>query len=199
MRRDAPMGNRCIKYLQGLWAGLRSAAPVQEPSQVLQKWPAAERPNAYSPATWPDEECSPRLENKLLPPLPVLGVNAPLPLAQRRPLHVMPLAEKARHRIKSWSEDQIDFLQEENRKLRQEILRRKRAEPDSREAVALLQQQNARLLDEIKRQDGKVAQIAESVAAAFQEFKDQEWRVLEKQQTRGKPIIDKIIHIYSDL
>ena len=192
------MGNRCIEYLQGLWAGLRSATPTQEPSQALQKWPAAERP-AYSPATWPDEECSPRLGDKLLPPLPVLGVSPPLPLAQRRPLRVAPPAERTWHRIKSWSEDQIDFLQEENKRLRYQISRQNRAESESREAVALLQRQNACYLNEIRRQSEKVAELVESVAAVFQEFKDQEWGASKKQQTDVGPTIDEIIHIYSDL
>ncbi|CAJ2508760.1 Uu.00g137860.m01.CDS01 [Anthostomella pinea] len=126
----------------------------------------------------PDPNAAAPPRDKPLPVLPVLGATPPLPL---------------------WSEDQINALQSENKKLRQHILKHRRRESENHETIALLTQQNVCYLQEIERQDNKVTRIAGFVAATFEEYKHSRWSSSEEHRISTHTTIDDMIRIYSEL
>lgn len=83
--------------------------------------------------------------------------------------------------------------------MRRQIFKQRRKEAQSDETIAFLEQQNAHYFQEIQRQNEKITQIAESVAAAFREYKDHEWSRSKDKHTGGEPTIEEVIQIYSSL
>ncbi|KAK0627167.1 hypothetical protein B0T14DRAFT_511940 [Immersiella caudata] len=114
---------------------------------------------------------------KPLPKLP--GDHAPLaPLAARR-FHAearLPPTKKPPKRAISWSEDQINRLQQDNRELRQKILEQKRVDMEKDQTIAFLKQQNAQYGREIDRKH-EMAQFANSIIVAVRDFQQaQPWQ-----------------------
>ncbi|CAJ2505635.1 Uu.00g130290.m01.CDS01 [Anthostomella pinea] len=148
----------------------------------------------------PDPNAAAPPRDKPPPALPVLGATPPLPLSQRRVLQpIQEATHNPAERGISWSEDQINALQSENKKLRQHILKHRRRESENHETIALLTQQNVCYLQEIERQDDKVTRIAGFVAAAFEEYKHSRWSGSKEHRISAHTTIDDMIRIYSEL
>lgn len=93
-------------------------------------------------------------------PLPPLSPKyesprAPPPLANRTYLD-----NSSKHRPITWSEDQINILQEENRKLRRQILAQKRVENDKDRIISMLRQHNRQANQELNRQNEAISRLA---------------------------------------
>jgi hypothetical protein len=104
---------------------------------------------------------------KLLPVLPQEPPAPPLPLAQRRlRAETRPSPKK---RAISWSEEQINKLQRDNKELRQKILDQKRLDVEKDQTISHLRQQNAHFIRQIERQTD-MTQFANNIIVAVQDF-----------------------------
>jgi hypothetical protein len=113
-------------------------------------------------------DMSPRIDHKALPMPPQEEVPLPpLPLAQRRLLEARG-GSKPTKRL-SWSEQQINRLQMDNRELRQKIIDQKRIDLEKDNTITLLREQNARYIREIDRQS-EATRFADSIIVAVQDF-----------------------------
>jgi hypothetical protein len=155
----------------------------------------------------------PPAQYKTLPILPLGEPAPPLPLATRRYRAETrpPLVKKSPKRAISWSEDQINRLQQDNRDLRQKILEQKRTDLEKDQTIAFLTQQNAQYRQEIDR-NNDVSQFANTVIVAVQEFQQAQSRqsanssnygdaprgVSRDSNTIGDALSD-IIKIYSQI
>jgi hypothetical protein len=124
--------------------------------------------------------------------------QAPLPLAQRQYLDHS--ARKLRVRPLTWSETQINNLQEENRKLRNEIISQKRVESDKNHAISMLRQLNSRANRELNRQNEALAQLA-NMAVAIQSHHEvpHPQRLSTRSPSLDHGALDEVIQIYSNL
>lgn len=113
-------------------------------------------------------------------PLPLLPPGEPAPppplaarrfRAEARP----PPTKKPPKRAISWSEDQINRLQQDNRELRQKIIEQKRVDLEKDQTIAFLKQQNAQYGREIDRKH-EMAQFANSIIVAVQDFQQAQSR-----------------------
>ncbi|KAI0410692.1 hypothetical protein F5X98DRAFT_381514 [Xylaria grammica] len=108
---------------------------------------------------------------------------------------------KGAERITSWSEDQINALRGENSKLRDQVRKHKRRESADRQTLEFLVQQNDHYLQEIERQDQEIADMAECVAAVFEEFRRRGWSDLGERRSaaNSNTEVDEMIRMYYDL
>ncbi|CAJ2505627.1 Uu.00g130210.m01.CDS01 [Anthostomella pinea] len=191
------MGNKWVELVYDLCAR-RGKVSQSPPAQQLSE--TADRPEIVITRMLPGKRVAAPLHDKPLPTLPVLCATPPLPLSQRRMLQP---SREAVHdppqRGISWSEDQINALQSENKKLRQHILRHRRKESENHETIALLTQQNVCYLREIEQQDEKVTRIAAFVATTFEEYKHSRWSRPKEPRASYHTTISDIIGIYSEL
>ena len=93
--------------------------------------------------------------------------RAPPPLAERQYLEDHPSSPRMNPRRITWSEDQINRLQEENRTLRSQIISQKRVVADKNHTIGLLRQQNTKINKELSRQNEALTQLA-NMAVAIQ-------------------------------
>lgn len=145
-----------------------------------------------------------RIMNKPLPPSPlsvepVYMPQAPPPLVERRYLGERPASLNLRQRPISWSEDQINTLQEENRKLRRQIISQKRIDADKDRIIATLRQQNCQINLELGRQHKALTKLA-SMAVAIQSSGH---LPLSRPESASESLdhgaIDEIVQFYSNL
>ena len=124
--------------------------------------------------------------------------QAPPPLAQRQYLDHP--ARKVRPRPVTWSETQINNLQEENRKLRSEIISQKRVDADKDHIISMLRQPNSRANRELNRQNEALAQLA-NMAVAIQSRNEVRYirRPSGKTPSLDHGALDEVIQIYSNL
>ncbi|KAI3331118.1 hypothetical protein F4824DRAFT_458040 [Ustulina deusta] len=133
-----------------------------------------------TPLFW---DMHPPVQDKTLPMLPPGDPAPPLRLADRRgrletrsPAETRPPAtKKPPKRAISWSEDQINRLQKDNRELRQKILDQKRTDVEKDETIAFLTQQNAQYRQEIDRRTD-MTQFANNIIVAVQDFQEAQSR-----------------------
>ena len=145
--------------------------------------------------------------------LPPGEPTPPLPLAARRYRAETrpPLVKRSPKRAISWSEDQINRLQQDNRDLRQKILDQKRTDVEKDQTIASLTRQNDQYRQEIDRIHD-VSQFANTVIVAVQEFQQAQSRqsanssnygdapkgVSVESNTIGDALSD-IIRVYSQI
>jgi hypothetical protein len=138
---------------------------------------------------------------KTLPQLPnIVNGTAPAPLKARRFIagDVRPDPVRKPRRPLSWSEEQINMLQRENKELRQHIINQRRREVEKDQAMATLQQENA----SHARVDDLVDQFANAISVALEELREGRKRLTDNPQLdrRGShkqnDSIDEIINIY---
>lgn len=107
---------------------------------------------------------------KTLPTLPSGDPAPPLPIAERRyRSDTRQPPKKTPVRALSWSEDQINKLQQDNRDLRQKVITQKRIDVGKDQTIAALRQQNAQYKQELN-QKNDVTQFANSIVVAVQDF-----------------------------
>jgi hypothetical protein len=138
---------------------------------------------------------------KTLPQLPhVVNGTAPAPLKARKFIagDVRPDPVRKPRRPLSWSEEQINMLQRENKELRQHIMNQRRREVEKDQAMAALQQQNANYA----RVDDLVDQLANAVGVALEELRENRKRLADNPQFENggsykeEDSVDEIIKIY---
>ena len=138
---------------------------------------------------------------KTLPRLPnVVNGTTPAPLKARKFIagDVRPDPVRKPRRPLTWSEEQINMLQRENKELRQHIMDQKRREIEKDQAMATLQKQNA----SYARVDDLVDQFANAMGVALEELREGRKRLTGNPQfdKRGSHkqdnSIDEIINIY---
>ena len=124
--------------------------------------------------------------------------QAPPPLAERRYYRYHPPITRPQERIISWSEEQINTLQEDNRKLRQEIINQKKMDSDRDHIIAMLRQQNYQSTEELRRQNEALIQHT-NMAVAIQNPKHLPLHRLAPSPSGSSDcgIIDDIIEIYN--
>lgn len=125
--------------------------------------------------------------------------RAPPPLAQRQ-YHNHPASPKVRSRPLTWSEVQINNLQEENRKLRSQIISQKRVDADKDHIISMLRQHNSRANRELNRQNEALTRLAD-MAVAIRSCKDLPHTGLpsERSTSLDHGALDEVIRIYSNL
>ncbi|KAF3768217.1 hypothetical protein M406DRAFT_75516 [Cryphonectria parasitica EP155] len=129
-------------------------------------------------------------------PLPMTPLPPPSPLHSRRYLDLRtPPPSRPTKRALSWSEEQINTLQDENRKLRQQIIEQKRLNLEREQAIARLRQKTTTDKQKLNEQEDLIKQIANTVNVAFQDCQDKLSRGVYPYESRGT--IDEIIQIYS--
>lgn len=146
----------------------------------------------------------PQIIGKPLPMPPVsteqrFMPRAPPPLAQRQYLN-HPASPKVRSRPLTWSEDQINNLQEENQKLRSQIISQKRVDADKDHIISMLRQLNSQANRELNRQNEALARLAD-MAVAIRSCKDLPYTGLpsERSTSLDHGALDEVIQIYSNL
>lgn len=124
--------------------------------------------------------------------------QAPPPLAQRQYLDQP--AQKPRLRPLTWSETQINNLQEENRKLRSEIISQKRVEADKSHIITMLRQLNSQANRQLQRQNEALAQLA-NMAVTIQSRNEVPYIRPPSRQAPSLDhgALDEVIQIYSNL
>jgi hypothetical protein len=135
-------------------------------------------------------------------PLPLTPLPPPLPppppLAKRKFLGMeSPAPLKPAKRSLSWSEDQINTLQDENRRLRQQIIEQKRLNLENGETISHLRQENVQYDRKLCQQKEMVKQIANTIIVAFQDYDELVSRGIQTRKTEGT--IEEFIQIYKDL
>lgn len=146
-----------------------------------------------------------RIMEKPLPPLPMsrdfgFMPQAPPPLAQRQYLVHRPASLKLKPRPLTWSEDQINNLQEENRKLRSQIICQKRTDADNDHMISMLRQCNCQLNKELSRQNEALMRLANmAVAIRTSTYLAFNRPPSESSASLDHGTIDEIIQIYSEL
>ncbi len=150
----------------GCLLAIRKLLAIRSPGGDPQR--EGEGRRSSTPTFW---DMHPPAQYKNLPMLPPDEPAPPLPLAARRYRAETrpPLLKKSPKRAISWSEDQINRLQQDNRDLRQKILEQKRTDVEKDQTIAFLTQQNAQYRQEIDR-NNDVSQFANTVIVAVQEF-----------------------------
>ncbi|KAI3333828.1 hypothetical protein F4824DRAFT_234757 [Ustulina deusta] len=140
------------------------------------------------------------------------ALNAGIPVETRSPVATRPPAtKKPPKRAISWSEDQINRLQKDNRELRQKILDQKRTDVEKDETIAFLTQQNAQYRQEIDRRTD-VAQFANNIIVTVQDFQEAQSRQSASSSDYGAipasegrdsgtmgDMLNDIIRIYSQI
>ncbi|KAI8626623.1 hypothetical protein F5Y19DRAFT_221895 [Xylariaceae sp. FL1651] len=170
---DSTLGTQRTQARNGCLLALRNLFTVQ--SREEEQLEGGGR-HSSAPLFW---DMHPPVQNKTLPTLPPGDPAPPLPLADRRgrletrsPVEARPPAtKKPPKRAISWSEDQINRLQKDNRELRQKILDQKRTDVEKDETIAFLTQQNAQYRQEIE-QKTSVTHFANSIIIAVQDFQE---------------------------
>lgn len=138
------------------------------------------RPRDRRSSTPPCWDMYPPAHLKTLPTLPSEDLVPPLPIAERRyRSETRQPTKKTPIRALSWSEDQINKLQQDNRDLRQKIIAQKRIDVGKDQTIATLRQQNAQYKQELD-QKNDVAKFADSIIVAVQDF----------QKERSRPSTD---------
>ncbi|KAM5357286.1 hypothetical protein ACJZ2D_016423 [Fusarium nematophilum] len=141
-------------------------------------------------------------------PLPVLPLSAepgfmpraPPPLAQRQYLVNRPASLRLKPRPLTWSEDQINHLQEENRKLRSQIISQKRVDADKDHIISMLRQLNSQVNQDLRRQNEALARLADmAVAIRSSGHLPFNRPPSESPASPDHGTLDEVIQIYSDL
>lgn len=163
-----------IRRLRSLWAILSTMKPLGQQKQT--------RPQI----------------KRIDKPLPMTPPPPPAPLASRRFLDMeSPAPLKPTKRSLSWSEDQINTLQDENRKLRQQIIEQKRLNLEKNELISQLRQETVQYDRRLCQQKEMVKQIANTIIVAFQDYDELASHGIETRKTKGS--IEEFIQIYKDL
>lgn len=156
----------------GCLLAIRKLLAIRSPEGDLPR--EGEGRRSSTPPFW---DMHPPAQYKYLPMLPPGEPAPPLPLAVRRHRAEArpPLMKKSPKRAISWSEDQINRLQQDNRDLRQKILEQKRTDVEKDQTIAFLTQQNAQYKQEIDR-NSDVSQFANTIIVAVQELQQTQSR-----------------------
>ncbi|KAK4163061.1 hypothetical protein QBC43DRAFT_188498, partial [Cladorrhinum sp. PSN259] len=96
----------------------------------------------------------------------------------------------------SWSEEQINILQKENRELRQYILDQEKNIVQHQTKIASLQHQNREYLRQIDRQHQMILQFSQTIYVAFQDYEELRAGGWDHKLAKENTDIDEIIHIY---
>lgn len=161
--QDTPTRSGCLPAsIRGLFA---VHSWEWEQSQKGKKQPRDRR--SSTPPCW-DMHSPAHL--KTLPTLPPANPTPPLPIAERRyRSDTRQPPRKTPVRGLSWSEDQINKLQQDNRDLRKKIIAQERIDVGKDQTIAALRQQNAQYKQELN-QKNDVTQFANSIVVAVQDF-----------------------------
>ncbi|KAK1980499.1 hypothetical protein LZ30DRAFT_689873 [Colletotrichum cereale] len=126
--------------------------------------------------------------------------QAPPPLAQRRYLRDPSAPLSPNQRPISWSENQILSLEDENRKLRHQIISQKRIDDDKDHIIAMLRQHNCQVNLELNRQTEALTKLA-SMAMANQSSGHLpiNGAASHRSESLDHGAVDEVIQIYSRL
>ncbi|KAI1207647.1 uncharacterized protein F4807DRAFT_434036 [Annulohypoxylon truncatum] len=210
---DSSLGTQRTPTRKGCLSGIRNLFAVRPQEE---KGLQGGTDHSSTPPCW---DMNPPEHLKDLPMLPPEEPAPPLRLADRRdhletrpPVEKRPLAaKKPLRRMISWSEDQINRLQKDNRELRQKILDQKRTEVEKDQTITFLTQQNTQYQQEIDRRND-VTQFANSIIVAVQDFQESQSRQSTKSTEYGDippsdgrgsgtmgDMLSDIIRIYSQI
>lgn len=169
---------RTLRLLKSLWTMFPEMKPLRQQQRTRPQITRIDKPLPLTPLPSP------------LPPPP--------PLARREFLDMeSPAPLRPAKRSLSWSEDQINTLQDDNRQLRQQIIEQKRLNLEKSETISQLRQENVQYNRSLCQQKEMVKQIANTIIVAFQDYDELVSRGIENRNTKGT--IEEFIQIYKDL
>jgi len=200
--QDTPTRSGCLPAsIRNLFTG--------RPWEWEQSQKGIKQPRDRRSSTPPCWDMYPPSHLKTLPTLPSESPAAPLPIAERRyRSETRQPTRKTPIRALSWSEDQINKLQQDNRDLRQKIIAQKRIDVGKDQTIAALRQQNAQYKQELN-QKNDVTQFANSIVVAVQDFQKAQSRQSSNYEDTPKgngretsiigDALSDIIRIYSQV